>query len=120
MNTIKKEEILKPNKWIRLIFMVLYAFAFNFAVSICIGLSLVQFLFFLFTGKANPSIANFNSYMIEFYNDTLAFLLFETEEKPFPFKDENIENDIIDAEVDEVEGIALNDNSKDFQEDPKY
>ena len=70
--------------------------------------------------NSNPSIANFNSYMIEFYNDTLAFLLFETEEKPFPFKDENIENDIIDAEVDEIEDIALNDNSKDFQEDSKY
>ena len=51
MNTIKKEEILKPNKWIRLIFMVLYAFAFNFAVSICIGLSLVQFLFFFLLEK---------------------------------------------------------------------
>ena len=119
MNTIKKEEILKPNKWIRLIFMVLYAIAFNFAVSICIGLSVVQFLFFLFTGKANPSIANFNSYMIEFYNDTLAFLLFETEEKPFPFKNENIENDIMDAEVDEVEDISLNDYSEDILEDTK-
>ena len=112
MNSINKEEILKPNKWIRLIFMVLYAIAFNFAVSICIGLSLVQFLFFLFTGKANPSIANFNSYIMEFYHDTLAFLLFQTEEKPFPFKDENIENDIIDVEVDEVEESTSDDITK--------
>ena len=112
MNSINKEEILKPNKWIRLIFMVLYAFAFNFAVSICIGLSLVQFLFFLFTGKANPSIANFNSYIMEFYHDTLAFLLFQTEEKPFPFKDENIENDVIDVEVDEVEESTSDDITK--------
>ena len=112
MNSINKEEILKPNKWIRLIFMVLYAIAFNFAVSICIGLSLVQFLFFLFTGKANPSIANFNSYIMEFYHDTLAFLLFQTEEKPFPFKDENIENDIIDVEVDEVKESTTDDIPK--------
>tara|TARA_B100000214_G_scaffold152785_1_gene109394 strand:- start:904 stop:1248 length:345 start_codon:yes stop_codon:yes gene_type:complete len=112
MNSINKEEILKPNKWIRLIFMVLYAIAFNFAVSICIGLSLVQFLFFLFTGKANPSIANFNSYIMEFYHDTLAFLLFQTEEKPFPFKDENIENDVIDVEVDEVEESTSDDITK--------
>ena len=98
MNSINKEEILKPNKWIRLIFMVLYAIAFNFAVSICIGLSLVQFLFFLFTGKANPSIANFNSYIMEFYHDTLAFLLFQTEEKPFPFKNNSEEEVVIEAE----------------------
>ena len=120
MNTIKKEEILKPNKWIRLVFMVLYAFAFNFAVSICIGLALVQFLFYLFTGKANPSIANFNSYIIEFYDDTLAFLLFETEEKPFPFKNEEFEEDIIDAEVSDIEEGVLDDFSKDTFEENQY
>ena len=120
MNTIKKEEILKPNKWIRLIFMVLSAFAFNFAVSICIGLALVQFLFYLFTGKANPSIANFNSYIIEFYDDTLAFLLFETEEKPFPFKNEKFEEDIIDAEVSDIQESVLDDLSKDTFEENKY
>ena len=30
MNTIDKEEILKTSKWIRFIFMVLYAFIINF------------------------------------------------------------------------------------------
>ena len=100
--------------------MVLYSFAFNFAVSICIGLALVQFLFYLFTGKANPSIANFNSYIIEFYDDILAFLLFETEEKPFPFKNEEFEEDIIDAEVSDVDESLLDDLSKDTLEDNKY
>jgi hypothetical protein len=86
MNTINKDEILKSSKWIRFIFMVIYAFAINFALTISIGLAFVQFLFVLFTSKVNTSIANVNSYIIEFFDDSLAFLLFQTEEKPFRLK----------------------------------
>jgi len=100
METINKDEILKTSKWIRFIFMVLYAFAINFALTICIGLSFIQFLFVLFTSKVNNSIANINSYILEFFNDSLAFLLFQTEEKPFPFKSSADEETIID--VDEI------------------
>ncbi len=103
METINKDEILKSSKWIRFIFMVLYAFALNFVLPICIGLAVIQFLFVLFTSKVNPSIANVNSYVIEFFEDSLSFLLFQTEEKPFPFKnDSSDESSIIEAESKEV------------------
>ena len=98
METINKDEILKSSKWIRFIFMVLYAFALNFVLPICIGLAVIQFLFVLFTSKVNPSIANVNSYVIEFFEDSLAFLLFQTEEKPFPFKNNSEEEVVIEAE----------------------
>ena len=98
METINKEEILKSSKWIRFTFMVLYAFALNFALTICIGLAVIQFLFVLFTSKVNPSLANVNSYVIEFFQDSLAFLLFQTEEKPFPFKNNSEEEVLIEAE----------------------
>ena len=98
METINKDEILKSSKWIRFIFMVLYAFALNFALPICIGLAFIQFLFVLFTSKVNPSIANVNSYVIEFFEDSLSFLLFQTEEKPFPFKNNSEEEVVIEAE----------------------
>ena len=98
MKTINKEEILKSSKWIRFIFMVLYAFALNFALTICIGLAFIQFLFVLFTSKVNTSIANVNSYVIEFFEDSIGFLLFQTENKPFPFKNSSDEEVIIEAE----------------------
>ena len=73
--------------------MLLYGFVINFVVTICIGLAVLQFLFYLFTSKPNASIANFNSHLLEFFHDSLAFL-FQTEEKPFPFKgDESNDND---------------------------
>ena len=98
MDSINKDEILKSSKWIRFIFMVLYAFALNFALTICIGLAFIQFLFVLFTSKVNTSIANINSYVIEFFEDSLAFLLFQTEEKPFPFKNNSDEEIVIEPE----------------------
>ena len=98
METINKDEILKSSKWIRFLFMALYAFALNFALPICIGLAFIQFLFVLFTSKVNPSIANVNSYVIEFFEDSLSFLLFQTEEKPFPFKNNSEEEVVIEAE----------------------
>ena len=116
MKNIDKEEILKTSKWIRFLFMLGYAFAINFVISISIGLAFIQFLFFLFTSKPNTAIANFNSHLIEFVNDTLAFLLFSTEEKPFPFKKEDEEiasnNEIIDVEIEEAEHPEPNDNGE--------
>jgi len=107
MNNIDKEEILKGSKWVRFFFMVVYAFAINFVISISIGLAFVQFLFYLFTSKPNSSISTFNDYLLEFLSDTLAFLLFSTEDKPFPFKpeisddiEEDKESEIIDAVVE--------------------
>ena len=64
-------------------------------------LAFVQFLFVLFTSKVNISIANINAYIIEFFDDSLAFLLFQTEEKPFPFKNNSIDDEII-IEADEL------------------
>jgi hypothetical protein len=104
MNTIDKDEILKTSKWIRFTFMVLYAFVINFALTISIGLAFIQFLFVLFTSKVNTSISSINSHVLEFFNDSLMFLLFQTEEKPFPFKNNSSdEGTVIEAETEETE-----------------
>ena len=99
---IDKEEILKTSKWIRFIFMVVYAFVSNFALTISIGLAFIQFLFVLFTSKVNESIASINSHIIDFFNDSIAFLLFQTEEKPFPFKSTSKDEVVIEVDSDDV------------------
>ena len=115
METINKDEILKTSKWVRFLFMVLYAFVINFALTIAIGLAFIQFLFVLFTSKVNISIANINSYIIEFFDDSLAFLLFQTEEKPFPFKNNSDEEIIIDA-VETEDALSENEDIKSEQQ----
>jgi len=104
METINKDEILKTSKWVRFLFMVLYAFVINFALTLSIGLAFIQFLFVLFTSKVNTSISSINSHVLEFFNDSLMFLLFQTEEKPFPFKNNSSdEGTVIEAETEETD-----------------
>tara|TARA_B000000437_G_scaffold202489_1_gene166869 strand:- start:237 stop:596 length:360 start_codon:yes stop_codon:yes gene_type:complete len=109
MNTINKDEILKSSKWIRFLYMILYVLLVNFIVlPVAIALSFIQFLFVLFISQPNKSITNVNKHIIEFFNDSISFLLFQTEEKPFPFKsneeDEasNEEEVVIDGEAEEI------------------
>ena len=125
MTEINKDEILKPSKWARFIFMFGYAFVLNLLLPIYIGLAFIQFLFFLITSKPNTSIQKFNSSMVEFFSDTLRFLLFGTDEKPFPFKNEdeetsdnevNDEDDVVEVEEAEVEEVVSVDDESDSTE----
>ncbi|MDA0774996.1 MAG: DUF4389 domain-containing protein [Proteobacteria bacterium] len=113
---IDKEEILKTSKWIRFLFMLLYGFVINFVLTICIGLAIIQFLFYLFTSKPNASIANFNSHLIEFFHDSLAFLLFQTDEKPFPFKENGDDNENKESEGEVIEAELDADTSETTEE----
>ena len=107
-----KEEVFKLGKWTRFVFMVLYAFVLNFVITISIGLAFIQFLFYLFTSKVNESLSDFNKHLFLFVSDTLEFLLFDTDNKPFPFKksdEEALEEDsheVVDGEVNEVEDVS--------------
>ena len=107
-----KEEVFKLGKWTRFVFMFLYAFVLNFVISVSIGLAFIQFLFYLFTSKVNESLSDFNNHLFLFVSDTLKFLLFETDDKPFPFKkseEETIEEDsheVVDGDVNEVVDIS--------------
>ena len=119
-----KEEVLKIGKWTRFAFMFLYAFVLNFVISVSIGLAFVQFLFFLFTSKINDSLADFNKHLFLFVSDTLKFLLFETDDKPFPFKKSSQDtssdtSEIVDVEADEVEEVpeSETDTEEVLQED---
>ena len=106
MNTINKDEILKSSKWIRFLYMILYVLLVNFIVlPVAIALSFIQFLFVLFISQPNKSIANVNKHIIEFFNDSISFLLFQTEEKPFPFKS-NDDDDSLPQEEVIIEGEA--------------
>ena len=128
-----KEEVLKIGKWTRFAFMFLYAFVLNFVISVSIGLAFIQFLFFLFTSKINDSLADFNKHLFLFVSDTLKFLLFETDDKPFPFKKSNqgtssdtseivdVEADVVDEETDSETDIkeVLNEDKSEEEDGSK-
>ena len=103
MNDINKDELLDLKKWKRFFFMVIYSFAINAVVNILIILAILQSFFYLFTSNTNDQLKSANNWLQEFFNDSLNFLSFNTNSKPWPFNDETEESDS-NEEVDVVEG----------------
>jgi len=104
MNEIKKEELLKPSKWIRLVFMVVYSLIIEIiALPLILILIFLQFLFHLIAGSPNNQIKNITNWLIDFLKDSFEYLTYKTEQKPFPFdQDDAIEsNDDIEEVISE-------------------
>ena len=117
MNDINKDELLDLNKWKRFFFMVIYGAAINFVVSILIVLVAIQFIFYLFTSKTNTQLQSANNWLHGFFNDSLNFLSFNTDAKPWPFNSNDEEESDIQEEVVEAEAVELS-NEEPKAEDP--
>jgi len=107
MNEINKDELLDLKKWQRLFFMVIYGAAINFVVSILIVLVAIQFIFYLFTSKTNTQLQSANNWLHGFFNDSLNFLSFNTDFKPWPFNsndegESDIQEEVVEAEAEEL------------------
>lgn len=82
-----KSNLTSSKHWLRLVFMLLFAAVLQIA-SICMWmLVIVQFLFSLFTGQDNPNLRKLGHEFSIYIFDTLKFLTYASEEKPFPFSD---------------------------------
>ena len=117
MNEINKDELLDLKKWQRLFFMVIYGAAINFVVSFLIVLVAIQFIFYLFTSKTNTQLQSANNWLHGFFNDSLNFLSFNTDAKPWPFNSNDEGESDIQEEVVEAEAVELS-NEEPKAEDP--
>jgi len=102
MNEINKDELLDLKKWQRFFFMLIYGAAMNFVVGIILFLAFIQFLFYLFTSKVNAKLQSANNWLQGFFDDSLNFLNFNTNTKPWPFSDTA---EAPDAEVETAEVV---------------
>tara|TARA_Y200000002_G_scaffold382434_1_gene399465 strand:- start:1153 stop:1512 length:360 start_codon:yes stop_codon:yes gene_type:complete len=104
MNEIKKEELFKPSKWIRLVFMVVYSLIIEIiALPLILILIFLQFLFHLIAGSPNNQIQNITNWLVDFLKESFEYLTYKTEQKPFPFDqdDEEENNDDIEEVITE-------------------
>ena len=107
MNEINKDELLDLTKWQRFFFMVIYSFAINGVVGILIIIAAIQFFFYLFTSKINNQLLSAHNWLHGFFSDSLNFLSFNTDSKPWPFNgskdvEPEVEEDVVDGEVEEL------------------
>lgn len=82
-----KSNVTSPDHWIRLFFMVLFGFVLQLASLVVGVVVLLQFLFALLTGSDNDNLRHFGASLTRYISDTLSFLTYNSEDKPFPFAD---------------------------------
>ena len=118
MTEINKDELLDMKKWQRFFFMFIYSFAINGVASILIALAAIQFIFYLFTSQTNAKLRSANNWLLSFFNDSVNFVSFKTNAKPWPFSDDakseatTQEDEIVEAEaVEIVHDEAIEDES---------
>ena len=112
MTEIYKDELLDLKKWQRFFFMLIYGFAINGVATILIVLAAIQFIFYLFSSQTNAKLQSANNWLLNFFNDSVNFVSFNTNSKPWPFSDseeasdadEEVETaEVVEAESEEVE-----------------
>jgi hypothetical protein len=82
-----KSNLLSSKHWLRLLFMILFALLLQVVSFIMGALVILQFLFSLITGQDNINLRKFGSSLSTYIYQTLKFLTYNSEEKPFPFSD---------------------------------
>ena len=80
-----KANLTSGSTWIRLVHMIVLVIAFNIAELIIGAVVVLQFLSKLLTGNANEHMKEFGAGIGTYLSCIVRFLIFESEEKPFPY-----------------------------------
>ena len=83
------DQVLTPQRKalaVRGIQMLVIGVMMNIGVTIIGFLALVQFLWMLFTNERNNAIADLGVKIKDWYSSAIAFMLSNSEQKPFPWK----------------------------------
>lgn len=79
------ENLKKPSAWLRILFMAGFVVALYVSGMILMVLMLAQILFSLLTADDNPNLRRLGGSLAAYVAQILAFLTYNTHQKPFPF-----------------------------------
>ncbi|WP_308366658.1 MULTISPECIES: DUF4389 domain-containing protein [unclassified Microbulbifer] len=82
-----KRNLTSGNHWLRLLYMVLFAILLEIAGIVMLAVVVLQFLFSIITGGPNDNLRRLGDQIASYIYQTLQFLIYNTEEKPFPFSE---------------------------------
>lgn len=89
MSEEMKQNLSNSDNWIRLLFVILFAFIFYIAGIVTAVVVLLQFGCLLITGERNRQLQQFGGQMARYMGDILLYSTFNKEQAPFPFADWN-------------------------------
>ena len=96
-----KENITSRTTWLRLFFMIIFGLLLVVALYVAAAVALVQFGFVLFTGERGERLKEFANQLSQYINQCVRFILFDSEDQPFPFDDWPKTKLTIEDKVDE-------------------
>jgi Domain of unknown function (DUF4389) len=82
-----KENIKSTATWSRALVMLLFVFIFYVAEIVLVAVALVQLLVVIFSGEPNVRLLRFGQDLGTFIYQTVRFLTYNSEDRPFPFGD---------------------------------
>jgi hypothetical protein len=82
-----KKNIQDKTTWNRGFFMLLFTLFTGIAKSLVFAVILSQFIFALITGSTNRQLLDFSRGLVEYINQMLKYLTYQSDVKPFPFTD---------------------------------
>ena len=75
------------NNWLRIFFMIAYSIILLYIIVPMIAVVMIaQILCIFASGKLNSNLTAFGESLVEYVRQTIDFLLYKSNEKPFPFK----------------------------------
>lgn len=80
-----KQNLTASETWLRGLFILLFAFLLVVARIVTGAVVVIQFLFTVFAGQTNENLRNFGSSLAQFIYQTLLFVTYNSDTKPFPF-----------------------------------
>jgi len=80
-----KQNLTASETWTRGFFILLFVFLLVIARVVTGAVVVIQFLFTVFTGQTNDNLRYFGASLASFIYQTLLFVTYNSDDKPFPF-----------------------------------
>jgi len=104
-----KQNLLSGDTWLRILFMAGFAVAVWITMMVLVVIIVAQLLIVLVVSSPNPNLQRFGLLAGAYLFETLQFLLYNTDDKPFPFAPfpdpESAGNDMSDSDQDADDAV---------------
>ncbi len=80
-----EENLKSRSTWLRLVFMLVYYALLTLASMVGTAVVVLGFLWVLFTGEVNQSLAQAGRGIASYVYEIIRYLTYNTDDKPFPF-----------------------------------
>jgi len=97
----------QPSQWFRVAFMVVFAVVLYVVALVLTLLTVAQILFSLLTGSDNENLRALGKDLSTYVHQVLAFLTYNSDNKPFPFAAYPSEDDAVQPAYEQNSEVDL-------------